>query len=74
MQRILQKTLILLGPAIGVNSYDKLMIGAFVTNMKLPPSKFQFLLAPMYATGSKNLTGLGFASYSFYPNTIIQKY
>jgi len=62
------KNLILIGPAMGINSYDKIMIGAFVTNMTLPPPKFQFLLAPMYATGSKKLTGLGFASYSFYPD------
>ncbi len=66
------KNLILIGPAIGVNSYDKLMVGGFVTNMKLPPSKLQFLLAPMYATGSKEVTGIGFASYSFYPNTLFK--
>ena len=66
------KDLILFGPAIGANSYDKLMLGAFVTNMKLPPPNFQFLLAPMYATGSKKLTGLGFASYSFYPNSLFK--
>ena len=67
------KNLFLLGPAIGVNSYDKVMLGGFVTNMKLPPSKFQFLIAPMYATGSKNLTGLGLAYYSFYPNGLFRK-
>jgi hypothetical protein len=66
------KDLVLIGPAIGLNSYDKLMIGAFVTNMKLPPPSFQFLLAPMYATGSKKLTGLGFASYSFYPDKLFK--
>ena len=66
------KNLILFGPAIGANSYDKLMLGGFVTNLKLPPSKFQFLLAPMYATGSKEITGVGFASYSFYPNSIFR--
>ncbi len=64
------KELILFGPAIGINSYDKIMLGAFITNLKLPPPNFQFLLAPMYATGSKKLTGLGFASYSFYPNSV----
>jgi hypothetical protein len=67
------KNLILFGPAIGANSYDKLMIGGFVTNLKLPPSKFQFLLAPMYATGSKSLKGLGFLYYSFYPEHVFRK-
>jgi hypothetical protein len=61
------------GPAIGANSYDKFMIGAFVTNMKLPPSKLQFFLAPMYATGSKKLRGIGLAYYSFYPNSLFRK-
>lgn len=67
------KNLILFGPAIGANSYDKFMIGAFVTNMKLPPSKLQFFLAPMYATGSKQVNGLGLAYYSFYPTSIFRK-
>jgi hypothetical protein len=67
------KNLYLLGPAIGVNSYDKIMVGGFVTNMQFPPSKFQFLFAPMYATGSKSLTGLGLAYYSFYPNGLFRK-
>lgn len=55
------KDLILFGPAIGANSYDKLLAGVFVTNMKLPPSGFQFFLAPFYATGSKEFRGLGLA-------------
>lgn len=67
------KNLVVYGPAIGANSYDKLMIGAFVTNMKLPPSKLQFFLAPLYATGSKGLAGLGFISHSFYPDHIFKK-
>ncbi|MEO6612766.1 MAG: M1 family metallopeptidase [Chitinophagaceae bacterium] len=67
------KDLIVIGPAIGVNSYDKFMVGVFVTNIKLPPSRFQFLLAPMYATGSKRFTGLGLAWYSFYPAGIFRK-
>ncbi len=67
------KNLLLFGPAIGFNSYDKLMAGAFVTNMKLPPTKFQFLFAPMYATGSKSFTGIGLAYYSFFPKNLFRK-
>jgi hypothetical protein len=67
------KNLLLFGPSIGVNSYDKIMIGGFVTNLKLPPSRFQLFLAPMYATGSKKFTGLGFINYSFYPDGIFRK-
>jgi hypothetical protein len=66
------KNLVLIGPSMGFNSYDKVMLGGFVTNLNLPPPRFQFLVAPMYATGSKKLTGLGFASYSFYPNSLFK--
>jgi hypothetical protein len=67
------KNLYLLGPASGINNYDKVMLGGFVTNMKLPPSNFQFLLAPLYATGSKSLKGLGLAYYTFYPDNVFRK-
>jgi hypothetical protein len=49
------------------------MIGGFITNIKLPPSGFQFFLAPMYATGSKRFTGIGLINYSFYPDNIFRK-
>ncbi len=55
-------------PAAGYNFYDKLMIGGLVHNYNLPPTKFQFLVAPLYATGSKKLNGLGRISYTFFPN------
>ncbi len=60
-------------PAIGANSYDKLMVGALVTNLRLPHNKLQFLAAPMYATGSKRFTGIGFVNYSFYPPGLFRK-
>jgi len=61
------KDLLLISPVIGINAYDKFMIGVLFTNYKLPPSKFQFLVAPIYGTGSKQLTGLGKLNYSFFP-------
>lgn len=63
---------IVYGPAIGANSYDKLLLGAFITNVKLPPSNFQFLAAPMYSTGSKKISGSGFLSYSHYSNGLFR--
>ena len=65
--------LITVGPSFGVNTYDKFMIGAFITNYKLPASRFQFFVAPMYGTGSKKLTGIGLANYSFFPENLFQK-
>jgi hypothetical protein len=54
-------------PFLGYNMYDGVMIGAGITNYTLPTSKFQFLLAPMYATKSKEFNGIGRMSYTFHP-------
>lgn len=60
-------------PALGYNYYDKLMLGAVVHNYTLPLPKLQFLAAPLYATGSKQLNGLGLVSYNFFPGNNGQK-
>jgi peptidase M1-like protein len=57
-----------IGPAIGYNNYDQFMIGALIHNYNLPPSAFRFFLAPLYATGSHQLNGIGGLSYSWYPH------
>ncbi|MDB5276635.1 MAG: family metallopeptidase [Ferruginibacter sp.] len=57
---------IFVAPAIGANIYDKLMMGILIHNYTLPAEKFQFFLAPMYATGSRQLNGLGRISYHWY--------
>ncbi len=62
-----------LAPAIGYNMYDKFMIGAIIHDYNLPPNKFQFILAPLYATNSKQLNGIGDISYSWYPDQHFQK-
>jgi hypothetical protein len=60
-------------PAIGYNNYDKLMVGLLIHNYNLPVNKFQFLLVPLYATGSKQLNGLGHVGYSWYPGQTFSK-
>ncbi len=60
-------------PAIGYNFYDKVMLGAMLHNYNLPFSKWQFFAAPLYATGSKQLNGLGRISYSWFPGNNGQK-
>ena len=67
------KNAVIFSPVIGVNSYDKFMIGGLVTNYKLPASRFQFLVAPSYSTRAKQLKGLGKLNYSFYPAGIFKK-
>ncbi|MEP6615076.1 MAG: M1 family metallopeptidase [Ginsengibacter sp.] len=51
-------------PALGINYYDKLMVGIAVHNYTIPSSRFQFFVAPMYATGSKKFTGFGRIAYN----------
>jgi Peptidase family M1 domain len=67
------KNIILVSPLLAANSYDKLMIGAAFTNYKLPPSKFKFIAAPFYATGSKSITGVANVNYSIFPKSRFQK-
>ncbi|WP_156522656.1 gluzincin family metallopeptidase [Arachidicoccus ginsenosidimutans] len=56
-------------PSVGYNNYDKAMLGIMVHNYQLPLNKFNFLLAPMYATNSKTLAGVGRLEYNIWkPN------
>jgi len=52
-----------IAPAIGYNQYDKVMVGAVLHNLQYPGEGFQFLVAPMFATGSKALTGTANLQY-----------
>jgi hypothetical protein len=61
------KNALIFSPAIGLNSYDKFMIGVLLSNYKLPPSAFQFIAVPLYSTGSKKMNGIGKLSYTTYP-------
>ena len=58
-----------IAPAVGYNYYDKFMIGAIVHNYNLPPSNFQFVAAPLFATGTKKLNGIGRVEYSWFPKS-----
>ncbi len=71
--KVQPKDAILISPMIGLNSYDKFMIGGVITNYKLPSSGFQFLAIPLYSTGAKKLNGLGKLNYSFYPDRKLRK-
>lgn len=60
-------------PLIGYNMYDKFMVGGVIHNYNLPPSKFRFMVAPLYAMGSKQLNGLAQVGYTWYPGNLLQK-
>ncbi|MBA2501021.1 MAG: M1 family metallopeptidase [Chitinophagaceae bacterium] len=70
---IFDKNILLISPALGANYYDKLMIGGLISNYKLPPTKLQFFVAPMYGTGSGKLTGLSKLNYSLFPGKHFRK-
>ena len=55
-------------PAAGYNQYDKFMIGVVLHNYNLPSNQFRFLVAPLYATGSKKFNYLARASYTWFPS------
>lgn len=67
------KTQIAFSPALGYNSYDNFMIGAFVTNHRLPPNAFTIFLSGLYATGSSRLSGLGSLNYALFPKGWIRR-
>jgi hypothetical protein len=54
-------------PVIGYNKYDQFMAGVIIHNFDLPPNALQFIVAPLYATGSHQWNGIGRVSYSWYP-------
>ena len=56
---------IFLAPAVGYNFYDGIMVGGLVHNFTLPRNNFEFFLAPMYATTSKKLAGVGRLQYAW---------
>ncbi len=60
-------------PAFGLNNYDKVMVGAMLSNLRFPSNKFQFLLIPLYGINSKSLNGIGFFNYSSYPKSVFRK-
>jgi len=64
---------VLLSPAIGANSYDKLMLGGIISNYGSPVAKFNYLAVPLYATGSSSFTGLGKLTYAIRSNGAIRR-
>jgi hypothetical protein len=53
--------------------YDGFMLGLGITNYTLPPSRFQFLIAPMYGFKSKTLNGVSRFAYTLYPTKNFQR-
>ena len=60
-------------PLIGYNLYDHFMVGLALHNYTFPQHKFQFFVAPLYATGSKTINGVGRIGYTWRPEGLFQK-
>ena len=60
-------------PVIGINQYDKLMLGAVLHNYSLPLNKFKFVAAPLFAFNSSQVNGIGRMSYSWFPDNRFSK-
>ena len=73
LQDYKKKNYIGIFPAIGYNKYDQFMIGLGIHNYNLPSNKFQFVLAPLYATNSQQLNGIGRMSYTWLPDKKVYK-
>ncbi len=54
-------------PFVAGNTYDKLMPGVALYNSTLPERPLEWVLAPMYATGTKSLAGAGQLHWHLYP-------
>ncbi len=64
---------IVVSPVAGFNNYDKAQLGVLVTNYVLPPSPFRFLVLPLYATGSKRVTGAAHAQYNIFTKAVFER-
>lgn len=64
---------IFIAPSIGINYYDKVMLGGIIHNYTLPEPPLHFFIAPMYATGSARLTGIGKIGYNIMSYGLVRK-
>jgi hypothetical protein len=60
-------------PAVGWNSYDKLMPGLYFSNRKLVPRTFEFSVSPLYSTQRADIAGSFTGTYHYWPLNSIFK-
>lgn len=67
------KEKLFIAPALGYNYYDGFMLGLLFHNLTVPENRFRYAIAPMYAFGSKTLTGSGSIGYIWYPRDVFKE-
>lgn len=60
-------------PILGANLYNKFMLGAAIYNSVLPQKRTEYLLAPMYAFGTKDLAGYGELKHNWLTKGVFQR-
>jgi hypothetical protein len=63
-----ERTSIYYAPTLGWNDQDKFMLGVALYNTTIPEKKFEWLLNPMFAFGSKKPVGIADIRYHWYPS------
>ena len=53
-------------PSLGYNYYDGFMLGILGHNLSIPQNKLQYVIAPMFAFGSKTIASNGILGYTSY--------
>ena len=66
------KTQLFFTPIAGWNINDKGMLGMAFYNSLIPSKKFEYVLAPMYAFNSENMTGYASFFYHIMPHSVFQ--
>ena len=64
------KTQLFFSPIMGYNLYNKYMLGAAYYNHFSMEKKFETEIAPMYAFGNKNISGMANARVNLHPDNI----
>lgn len=54
-------------PAVGMNVYDKFMVGAVFHNQTVPKHKLEYTLAPLFSFGRSSIAGFGDVNYTWVP-------
>lgn len=68
-----RRTQLFFMPIVGYNEYDKYMLGMAFYNQFAPQKKIQYTLMPLYALGSKSLTGHANLFFNLLPDQLFRQ-